>query len=145
FNAGSYIIKADGNSSDLNTKLANAVTALGLKAVAVDKLPDVAQHSISVPRIALIHTWLNTQDEGWYRIELDRLGIPYDYISDQDIGKTANLREKWDVIIWGPVGGSAQSIVRGIPKFSDSEAPIPWKKSDLTPNMGMSPDTTDDI
>lgn len=88
---------------------------------------------------------MNTQNEGWYRIELDRLGIPFDYISDQDVGKMANLREKYDVIIWGPVGGNAQSIVRGIAKFSDSEAAIPWKGSALTPNMGMSPDQTDDI
>ncbi|HEY8459571.1 MAG TPA: hypothetical protein VIM99_04280, partial [Blastocatellia bacterium] len=39
----------------------------------------------------------------------------------------------------------AQSIVRGIPKRGDNESPIPWKKSDITPNMGQSPDTTDDI
>ncbi|PYS92072.1 MAG: hypothetical protein DMF62_01275 [Acidobacteria bacterium] len=145
FNAGSYIIKADGNPSDLNSKLTNAVTALGLKAFAVDKLPDVAQHSIAVPRIALIHTWLNTQDEGWYRIELDRLGIPYDYLSDQDVSRMSDLRSKYDVIIFGPIRTTAQNIVRGNPKFTESEGPIPWKKSDVTPNMGDSPDQTDDI
>lgn len=91
------------------------------------------------------HTWTNTQNEGWYRIEFDRLGIPYSYISDHVIRDTANLREKYDVIIWGPVGGSAQSIVRGVPKRSDTEAPIPWQKSDITPNMGQSPDTTADM
>ncbi|MBP7475247.1 MAG: hypothetical protein KA810_08325, partial [Pyrinomonadaceae bacterium] len=108
-------------------------------------IPEVANHAVLTPRIALVHTWINTQNEGWYRIELDRLGIPYDYISDQVLGRTPNLREKWDVIIFGPVGGSAQAIVRGNPKFGESEAPIPWKASSLTPNMGMSPDQTDDI
>src|SRR5262249_6531712 len=58
---------------------------------------------------------------------------------------TPNLHDKWDVIIWGPVGGTAQSLVRGVPKRSDTEAPIPWQKSDVTPNMGQSPDTTADI
>jgi hypothetical protein len=145
FAAGSYIIKADGNPSNLTSKLTDAVTALGLKAVAVDKLPDVPQHVVGVPRVALIHTWINTQDEGWYRVELDRLGIPYDYLSDQDVSRMSNLREKYDVIIFGPIRTSAQNIVRGNPKFSDSEGPIPWKKSDLTPNMGGSPDQTDDI
>ena len=145
FNPGSYIVKAEGNSADLGEKLTKEVIALGLTATSVEKLPDVAQHAVGAPRIALVHTWVNTQNEGWYRIELDRLGIPYDYISDQDVGRMENLREKYDVIIWGPVGGSAQSIVRGIPKFSESEAPIPWKRSDLTPNMGLSPDQTDDI
>lgn len=145
FNAGSYIIKKEDNPSDFAARVRKEVTDLGLTAVAVDKIPEVTSHAVSAPRIALVHTWINTQNEGWYRIELDRLGIPYDYISDQVVGRTPNLREKYDVIIWGPVGGSAQQIVRGIPKFSDSEPPIPWKRSDLTPNMGLSPDQTDDI
>ena len=145
FNAGSFIIKTDGNPADLEARLKKEVAALGLTATAVDKIPEVAQHAIGTPRIALVHTWTNTQNEGWYRIEFDKLGIPYDYISDQTLGKTPNYREKWDVIIWGPVGGSAQSIIRGQPKRGDTEAAIPWKKSDLTPNMGLSPDQTDDI
>jgi len=144
FNAGSFIIEAQGNPRDLDTKLRNQVEALGLTATAVDKVPDVARHSIGVPRIALVHTWINTQDEGWYRIEFDRLGIPYDYVSSQIIGRTPNLRDKWDVIIWGPVRTSPQAIVRGMGK-RDGEAAIPWKKTALTPNWGLSPDQTDDI
>ncbi|MGD9561395.1 MAG: M14 family zinc carboxypeptidase [Pyrinomonadaceae bacterium] len=145
FNAGSYIIRSAGNPAGLAATLAREVTDLGLTAVAVDKIPDVANHPVGTPRIALVHTWTNTQNEGWYRVELDRLGIPYDYISDQDVGRTANLREKYDVVLLGPVGGSAQSIVRGIATFSDSEGPIPWKNSALTPNIGLTPDQTDDM
>jgi Zinc carboxypeptidase len=145
FNAGSFIIKAEGNPADLAARLKKEATELGIKLVAVDKLPQVAQHPLAAPRIALVHTWINTQDEGWYRIEFDRLGIPYDYISDQVIARTANLREKWDVIIFPPTRGNAQSIVRGVPKRGESEAPIPWKRSELTPNFGLAPDQTDDI
>jgi len=145
FNAGSYIISADGNPDDLKARLTKETTDLGLTATAVGKMPDVANHPVSVPRIALVHTWLNTQDEGWYRIEFDRLGIPYDYVSDQDISRTPNLRSKWEVIILGPIRTSAQNLVRGVAKFSDTEPPIPWKASSITPNMGMSPDQTDDI
>ena len=46
------------------------------------------------------------------------------------------------MIIFPPLGGSAQTIVNGIPMRGD---PIPWKQSDLTPNMGLSPDQTDDM
>ena len=145
FNAGSLIIMAEGNARDTEANLTREIAALGLTGMAVDKLPDVAQHAVGTPRIALVHTWLNTQDEGWYRIELDRLKIPYDYVSDQVIGRTPNLREKWDVIVFGPVRTNAQNIVRGVAKFSDSEPPIPWKKSELTPNFGLSPDQTDDM
>lgn len=145
FNAGSYIIRREGNPPDTGDRLKKAIFELGLTGMAVDQVPDVATHPISVPRIALVHTWINTQDEGWYRIEFDRLGIPYDYVSDQVIGRTPNLREKYDVIIFGPVRTSAQNIVRGVAKFSEKEAPIPWKQSDVTPNFGRSPDQTDDI
>lgn len=145
FNAGSYIIKAEGNPADTAARLSKEATDLGLTVNAVDKIPDAKTHEVGTPRIAFVHTWINTQNEGWFRIEFDRLGIPYTYISDQNLAKIPNLREKFDVIIWGPVGGSAQNIVRGMAKLSDKEPPIPWKASELTPNMGMSPDTTDDI
>ena len=141
FNAGSFIIKPEGNAGDLRQKLDAAVTELGLTAVAVDKLPDVKTHELAVPRIAILHTWTNTQNEGWFRIEFDRLKIPYLYISDHELRDTLNLRDKYDVIVFPPVGGSAQAIVNGTPKRGDA---IPWKQSDITPNFASSPDQTDD-
>jgi hypothetical protein len=142
FNAGSFIIKTEGNPSDIRKTLEDAVTELGLTALAVDKLPEVKTHNIAVPRIAILHTWTNTQNEGWYRIEFDRLKIPYSYISDQLVRNTPNLKDQYDVIIFPPLGGSAQQIVNGIPMRGD---PIPWKQSEVTPNLGNSPDTTDDM
>jgi hypothetical protein len=142
FNAGSFIIRTEGNPANLRSQLEAAVTELGLTAVAFDKLPDVRTHDISTPRIAILHTWQNTQNEGWYRIEFDRLKIPYSYISEHTIRDTPNLRERFDVIIFPPVGGTAQSIVNGIPRRGDA---IPWKASAVTPNFGNSPDQSDDI
>ena len=142
FNAGSFIVKTQGNPGDLKQRLEAAVAEMGLKAIGVDKVPDVKSHALAVPRIAIVHTWTNTQNEGWYRIEFDRLQIPYTYISDQSLGRTPNLREKFDVIIFPPVGGSAQTIVNGIPKRGE---PIPWKGSALTPSFSQSPDQSDDI
>jgi hypothetical protein len=137
FNAGSFII----NGAD-NAKLSAAVSELGLTAVAVEKAPDVKTHELAVPRIAILHTWTNTQNDGWFRMEFDRLQVPYKYISVHELRDTPTLREKYDVIIFPPVGGSAQSIVNGLPMRGD---PVPWTKSDLTPNIGMSPDTSPDI
>jgi hypothetical protein len=142
FNTGSFIIKQEGNPANLRQQLESAVTELGLKAVGVDKLPTVKTHELAVPRIAIVHTWTNTQNEGWFRIEFDRLHIPYTYISDHVIRNTPNLREKFDVLIFPPIGGSAQTIVNGMPRRGD---PIPWKASALTPNFGKSPDQTDDM
>ncbi|HKR61526.1 MAG TPA: M14 family zinc carboxypeptidase [Pyrinomonadaceae bacterium] len=142
FNAGSFLIKAEGNPGDLRARLETAITELGLTALAVDKLPEVKTHELATPRIAILHTWTNTQNEGWYRIEFDRLQIPYSYISDQLVRNTPNLRDKYDVIVFPPLGGTAQQIVNGIPMRGE---PIPWKQSELTPNLGHSPDQTDDM
>jgi len=145
YNAGSYIVAREGNPADAGSRIKKEVLDLGLIATTVGKMPEVTKHPISVPRIAIVHTWHNTQDEGWYRVEFDRLGIPYTYISDQNLGKISNLRDKFDVILFGPVRTTAQNIVRGQPKFSEKEAAIPWKRSAVTPNFAQSPDQTDDI
>ena len=101
---------------------------------------DVA--AAKLPRIALMHTWLSTQTEGWWRMALDKLHVPYTYISTQDAARVTDLRAKYDVILFGPVGGvSAQQIVDGLPMWGNA---MPWKTTRLTPNIG-SIDATDDI
>ena len=55
---------------------------------------------------------------------------------------TADLREKYDVIIFPSIGGSSVSQVNGIPKTGPD--PIPYKKTTLTPNLGVE-DSSDDI
>ena len=95
-----------------------------------------------LPRIALMHTWLGTQTEGWWRIALDNLQVPYDYISTQDVAKAGDLRAKYDVILFAPIGDtSAQQIVDGMPMWGN---PLPWKTTTLTPNLGHI-DSTDDM
>ncbi len=91
-----------------------------MTAHAVDRLPEVKAHELAVPRIAIVHTWTNTQNEGWFRIEFDRLQIPYSYISDHVLRDTPDLKSKYDVIIFPPVGGSAQAIVNGSPRRGDA-------------------------
>jgi hypothetical protein len=139
FNAGTFILKPDAAS---RADIESNARELGLKVVAVAELPKVAMHDIPAPRIALVHTWTNTQNEGWYRIGMDQLNIPYTYISDKKLGEIANLRDRFDVILFGPVGGTAQRIVNGIPMRGD---PIPFQGSAITPNLAGAPDTTDDM
>lgn len=93
------------------------------------------------PRIALVHTWTNTQDEGWVRVALDELKVPYKYVSVHELRDTADLRKKYDVIIMGQVGGSATSIVNGRAMVGD---PIPWKPFGEYKHLG-GPDQTDDM
>ncbi|MBS1724312.1 MAG: hypothetical protein JSS66_15320 [Armatimonadetes bacterium] len=92
-------------------------------------------------RIALVHTWQSTQDEGWVRMAFDSAGVPYKYVSVHELRDTPDLRSKYDVIILSPAGGSAQNLVNGMNK--DGE-PIPWKPLDGFPNLG-GPDFSDNI
>ncbi len=136
FNRGSFVIRKVSQAD-----LASAATELGLQVYAVASAPAVKTHSIKAPRIALLHTWLSTQDEGWWRLEFDRLKVPFAYISTQDVAKDANLNAKYDVIIFAPVGRGAQQIISGMPMYGN---PLPWKTSELTPNLGKI-DATDDM
>lgn len=141
FNPGAFVIRLSENAG-ARDRIERAVKDLGLKAYAVNDAPKAPMHEMAAPRIALVHSWLNTQSEGWYRIAFDTLKIPYEYISDHKLRQTPNLREKYDVILFGPTPGSAQRVVNGMPMRGD---PIPWKASEITPNLGNSPDTTDDM
>jgi hypothetical protein len=137
FNAGSFIIANADRAA-----LERAAAEFGLDVTAVSEAPKVPQHEIAAPRIALVHSWLNTQNEGWYRIAFDQLKIPYTYISDHKLRNDPDLRSKYDVIIFGPTPGNSQRVVNGLPMRGD---PIPWKTTEITPNLGSAPDSADDI
>ncbi len=129
FSAGSFIIPASGGTG---IKLLPVLQDLGITAYALIDMPKVPTHELASARIALVHNWSNTQDEGWYRLAFDTLGIPYSYISDLDIGNTPDLKSRYDVIVFPPMRGTAQRIVNGTPKRGH---PVPWKATDRYPNM----------
>src|SRR5207344_2893121 len=99
---------------------------LGLSAWAVASAPSVKTHDLDVPRIGYVHSWARTQDEGWVRAALDTYGVPYTYFSDIRL-REGNLRQKYDVIVFPHVGGSAVAQVNGIQKNA-TQAALPYKK-----------------
>jgi len=136
FPAGAFIIP----NADL-AKLGPSIKELGLTASAVSAMPAVKTHDLDVPRIGYVHSWQRTQDEGWVRIAFDNLEIPYAYFGDQKL-REGNLRAKYDVIVFPHVGGTPQSQVNGMAVTGPD--PVPYKKSELTPNLGVE-DSTDDV
>lgn len=136
YRAGTFIIHADEDVADV---LSEAAVEFGFVAYGSTSVPSVPTHPVSVPRIALVHTWQNTQDEGWVRIAFDEYGIPYDYISVHDVRDNPNLAGKYDVIVFGPTRGDALSLVRGV----TGPEPIMWKPTEATPNIGRQAQTDD--
>jgi hypothetical protein len=142
FKAGSFIIR-NADRAQLDT----AAKDLGIKVHATNAGLSVAAHPLGVPRVALVHNWQITQNDGWFRIPLDELKVPYTYVADTRLRETTNLRQQFDVIILPPLGfgGTAglSAVLRGVPMRGD---PRPWKNTDETPNF-VAPglDSTDDI
>jgi len=138
FNRGSFLVR--GASGD---DLRHAVSDLGLKAYGLGAMPSVKTHPVRAARVAILHTWLSTQTEGWWREALDFMHVPYDYISTQTVAKEADLNSKYDVILFPPVGRfvSPDLIINGL--STDWGNPLPWKNTPETPNIGKL-DSTDD-
>src|SRR5882724_9875161 len=148
FVAGSFLVPVDGNPGDLDMRLNKAARELGVRVTSADSVPDVARHEIGLPRIAVMHTWTDTQNEGWFRLMLEEAAVPYSYISDQTVRSTPNLRDKYDVILLPPGFFGVQQLINGIPKRtapdgSDAGAPVPWQNSETTPNFAGVDQTPD--
>ena len=136
FHAGAFVISAADRA-----KLEPAIRQLGLAAFAVTVAPSIKTHELDVPRIGYVHSWSRTQDEGWVRAALDSYEVPYSYFADQKL-REPNLRGRYDVIVFPHVGGTSQAQLNGIPLTG--KEPIPYKKTDETPNLGVN-DQSDDI
>jgi hypothetical protein len=107
--------------------------------VGVNDAPRVETHEVRAPRLAVVHTWVNTQQEGWLRMALDEYGIPYDYVSVHTIRDTPRLKDRWDVVVMGPAQGGALGIVRG----AQGDTVQPWRATGITPNLGGITETDD--
>ena len=140
FARGTFLIR-DAKRAEVES----AAKELGLQVSALGAAPNVKTHPVRAARIAYVHTWLSTQTEGWWRLALDSLQIPYEYMSTQAIGKIPDLRAKYDVILFPPVGinASATAIIQGLPTAWGN--PLPWKTTELTPNLVGKNDSTDDM
>jgi hypothetical protein len=138
FRAGSLIVSG---GADLRSRLDRDGRELGLGVVAVAAAPSVKAHALRLPRIALVHDWINTQNEGWWRVAFDRYGVPYEYVSVHEVRRTPDLRARWDVVLYPPIGTA--SVQRQINGIQTADA-IPWTPSERYPNLG-GPDRTDDM
>jgi hypothetical protein len=131
FAPGAFIIP-NANRAQLEPVLRD----LGLSGYAVASVPaDLKQHDLDVPRIGYIHSWGNTQDEGWVRAALDYYKIPYTYFGENEVAKR-DLRAQFDVILWPHGGGVGQDP-------PTSGTPIPFKKTAEFQALGY-PDSTED-
>lgn len=119
-------------------KALNSQFSLDLAAVAA--APVGKKHKVTLPRVAIYHTWYNTQDEGWSRYTFEQRGMPYTSI-DKDELKAGGLHAKFDVILVPRTRGSAADFIHEI----DSKyGPMPYTKTPEFASHGT-PDATADM
>jgi hypothetical protein len=135
--AGSWIIPAQ---SGIAEALGKVERELSLDFESAAEAPDVPRHEAALPRLAVWHTWDDTESVGWIRYTLDQEKIPFAYIRDDDI-REGKLREKYDVILFGNNYLSLQGQIHGIDK---RWGPMPYTKTAEFPSHGV-PDSSADI
>ncbi|OGD27481.1 MAG: hypothetical protein A2V57_00645 [Candidatus Aminicenantes bacterium RBG_19FT_COMBO_65_30] len=135
--AGSWILSDQKGLADA-VKRASAELALDFDSAPA--VPDVARHESKLARLAVWHTWADTEAIGWVRYVFDREKVQYSYIRDEDI-RAGRLRERFDIILFGDCYLRLQDQIQGIDK---KYGPMPYMKTKDTPNLGI-PDASEDI
>jgi hypothetical protein len=136
--AGSWVIPAQPG---LESALAQVAGELGLDFAAAPAAPAALPvHPAPLPRLAVWHSWADTQAVGWLRLTLDRQRVPYTYVRDDDI-RAGALERRFDVILWPETDSDLQEQIHGIDRrFS----PLAYTKTADFPTHGE-PDASDDI
>ncbi|HEV2846042.1 MAG TPA: M14 family zinc carboxypeptidase [Thermoanaerobaculia bacterium] len=132
--AGSWIVQAPREAVE------EAARQTGLVFTAATSFPDVKRHLVDLPRLALLHNWVDTQDAGWARYTLDRHKLSYTLIHDAALTR-GSLAERFDVILYPDTGGSFADLAHGIdPKYG----PLAFTKTAEFASHGV-PDASEDI
>ncbi len=134
--AGSVLFKG------ITKDQANSIsTQFSLDLVGIKSVPATAkQHNVTLPRVAIYHTWYSTQDEGWSRYTFEQRGIPYTSIDKDDL-RAGELRKRFDVILIPRTGGNTSMFIHEIEK---KFGPMPYTKTPEFPSHGY-PDSTPDM
>ena len=135
--AGSWILAPQAGLEDALERVARE---LALDFDSAPSAPDVPRHDAPAPRLGVWVPWADTDSIGWLRYTLDRRGVPYTYLRDEDI-RGGGLRERVDVILYGNVDLDLQGQIHGI---QATAGPMAFAATPEFPNLGQ-PAASDDI
>lgn len=131
FKVGSLLVQ------DATLQMQWTARELGISSFfAVGTVPKIKSHKLATPRIALLQLWGATQNDGWYRLAMDKLEVPYTYLPETVIRemKPGELRSKFDALIIPPVTNNLGRLLRGI-TMRENQKPMSWKNTPETPNL----------
>ena len=150
YNAGSFLIPSAGNPEDLRSRLSSAALSLGL-ARACRRQRDHGETPRWSPfRGSLCCTPGSTRrTTAGFGSRSTNARFPTHTSQTRTFAPRPILKAKYDVIIFPPVTSSLPTLINGVRKRllddgSDFGGPVPFKSSDLTPNLS-GVDDSDDI
>jgi len=134
---GSWIVEPQPGLDDVLEGVAVDLALNIDRAVLKDR---IRSHDAPVPRLGVWVPWADTDSIGWLRYALDRRGVPYVYLRDEDI-RAGSLSSRVDVIVYGTVDLDLRGQIHGIPATT---GPMPFAATDEFPSLGR-PVASDDI
>lgn len=126
--AGSFLIRiTNRNREDIQGMLDGMVTTPAFTATQPEGFT-----RLSLPRIALVETWLHDMDAGWARYLFDTYGIPYTVVRPYEM-KDLDLKAKFDVILFADSG--KDQLMQGTSQRGE-QYHIPFYPRDYVRGMG---------
>jgi hypothetical protein len=133
--AGSLVVSGVERS-----RLEELARSFHLDATALAQEAEPPTVEVNLPRLALYHTWIYTQDSGWARFALEQLKIPYTLIDKDDV-RAGELGKRFDVILVPSQKIGFKGIVHGI---NTKWSPLAYTTTTEFPSHGHI-DSSDDI
>lgn len=99
---GSFLIKNGGKNK---SKLSEILNEFSVGPVFINSTDEIKSSVLTMPRIALVETYLHDMDAGWTRYVFDHYNIKYTVIRPGDFDKT-NFAENYDIVIFPDVSKS---------------------------------------
>ncbi|HSV88242.1 MAG TPA: hypothetical protein VLH61_06335, partial [Bacteroidales bacterium] len=97
--AGSFLVRVTGRNQQIVDQLLKEMITTPIR---LENKPDGFE-IISLPRIAIVETWLHDMDAGWARFLFDSYGIPFTVVRPSEI-PGLNLSQRFDVLIFADSG-----------------------------------------
>jgi hypothetical protein len=128
FAAGSFMVKVTNRNRQVMQEIKNDLL---VSPTYLTNQPNGFK-KITLPRIALVETWLHDMDSGWARYLFDTYGVPYTVVRPAEVAGI-NLQQRFDVIVFPDMG--KDQLMIGTAQRGD-EYFIPFYPPEYVKGMG---------
>jgi hypothetical protein len=90
--AGSFLVQVTRDFSSVDDQLL-------VSPVFLEQKPEVRTTVFSIPRVAIVETWVHDMDGGWTRFIFDQYNIPYTVLRPVDL-QNVNLSRNYDILVF---------------------------------------------